>query len=510
MYAFTTVGVDFIYQITFFISLVAIDDARMKARRRDCCVCLKVRSSNKEDRDDTDDDDRQEESSDNLDAAPHAPNEKLTFSFQTKPDSVQLHFSRRIMSWYADKLLQPGVKAVVLLTFAVIFAVCLWSTLQLRLYFDFLSVLPSDSYVTRFYRASNLYTNQEGAKPYIYFRNVDHSDPEVWEQMETYVNSIVEIDAISRPPFDFWLRDYKEYITNHEDELQDMTFNQRLQEFLHHNGSQGKYNYGNDMLFDEERNLLASRTRVIMDRLDVFDLSDGIDAIRDQRAVTEAQPINQDSEKGDWSFFTFTPSYLLWEFLLVTPKELTQSTLIGIGSVSAMSIFFMPHWSGILFVTPLMMFLYIDLMGFIQFFNIDINGISFVSLVMAIGLLVDYVMHVVLRYYESTESKSRDTNVKEVLETMGASVLLGGLSTFLGIFPLMFSGNEIIYIFVITFGGVVLLGLLHGLVLLPVLLSILGPQEQVFPSTPQSSPSSNVTLRTIRSTDGREITLIEI
>jgi Niemann-Pick C1 protein len=118
----------------------------------------------------------------------------------------------------------------------------------------------------------------------------------------------------------------------------------------------------------------------------------------------------------------------------------------------------MPHWTGILFVAPMVAIIYVDLLGFIQWFGIDVNGVTYVSLMMAIGLLVDYMMHVTLRYYETPVSSSRDAKVKDVLRTMGASVVLGGLSTFVGIIPLMFSASDIIYIFVVTFSGVVFLG----------------------------------------------------
>jgi len=493
MYAFTAIGIDFIYQITFFVACIAVDDARTKACRRDCCVCFKVSSVHE---DDGDGDHHNNE----CDGSTSPPTEE-SWSVQSSCDSERLHISSRVMSWYADKLLRPYVKAAILLVFTAFSGVCLWSTLQLKVDFDFLSVLPSDSYVTGFYEASNLYTNLQGPDTFIYFRNVDHSDPEVWTQMEAYVDAIIAIDDISRPPLHFWLSDYKEYVAQHENELQDLTFNQKLDDFL--DGVREKYNYRGDMLFDEDGNLIASRTKVFFDGINSFQISDGVDALVDQRAVTEAQPINQESKKGEWHFFTFKTVYLLWEFLLITPMELMNSTLVGIGCVSAMSLFFIPHWSGTLFVTPLVMILYVDLLGFIHFFQIEINGISFVSMVMAIGPLVDYVMHVVLRYYETNAAASRDTKVKEVLETMGASVLLGGLSSFLSIFPLMFSSNDIIRTFVITFCGVVLIGLTHGLVLLPVLLSTMGPYKQ-------HSVSSIVAVRKIQSEDGRDITLIDI
>jgi len=98
----------------------------------------------------------------------------------------------------------------------------------------------------------------------------------------------------------------------------------------------------------------------------------------------------------------------------------------------------------------------------------------YISMVMSIGLLVDYVMHVTYRYME-VEGKSREEKVKKTLETIGASVMVGGVSTLIGVLPLGFSSSEIFFTVFIVFFGLVLLGLLHGLVLLPVLLSIGGP-----------------------------------
>ena len=62
---------------------------------------------------------------------------------------------------------------------------------------------------------------------------------------------------------------------------------------------------------------------------------------------------------------------------------------------------------------------------------------------------------------------------------MGSSVVLGGLSTFLGVLPLVFSSSEIMTTVFYGFVSMVLLGCSHGLILLPVLLSLFGPLETV-------------------------------
>jgi len=70
-----------------------------------------------------------------------------------------------------------------------------------------------------------------------------------------------------------------------------------------------------------------------------------------------------------------------------------------------------------------------------------------------------------------------------MLRTMGLAILLGGLSTFLGILPLAFSTSEIVHTVFMAFLGIVTLGMGHGLVLLPVILSTFGPEDQVSMAT---------------------------
>ena len=93
--------------------------------------------------------------------------------------------------------------------------------------------------------------------------------------------------------------------------------------------------------------------------------------------------------------------------------------------------------------------------------------------------MVDFVIHVILRYVETKGSSSRTQKTQETLETIGSSVLVGGFSTLVGVFPLAFSSSEIFFTTFVIFFGLVLLGLLHGLVLLPVLLSMFGPLDSI-------------------------------
>jgi Niemann-Pick C1 protein len=116
-------------------------------------------------------------------------------------------------------------------------------------------------------------------------------------------------------------------------------------------------------------------------------------------------------------------------------------------------------------------------MGVMQWAGVSINPVSYIALVMAIGLLVDFVIHVLLRFYEAPGN--RREKIVDVLKTVGSSVLLGAVTTFLGTMPLAFSTSDIFHTIFIAFLALVVLGSTHGLILLPVVLSMIGPEVSI-------------------------------
>lgn len=196
----------------------------------------------------------------------------------------------------------------------------------------------------------------------------------------------------------------------------------------------------------------------------------------DQRAVSKAQPVNQDQDR--WAFFGFDDIFFFWEAYAVAVQELIFTMIAGVVAVTAISFLTIPHWSGAVFVFPMIVVLYLNLLGTLQAFGLYINGLTYICVVVSIGLLVDFLIHILLSYYESLQASphfTRDEHVKETLNSMGVSVLIGGVTTFLGILPATISTAKIFSDFCYSFVAITLLGLSHGLILLPVLLSLFGP-----------------------------------
>ena len=116
-----------------------------------------------------------------------------------------------------------------------------------------------------------------------------------------------------------------------------------------------------------------------------------------------------------------------------------------------------------------------------------IDSMVFVCIIVSVGLLVDHLMHALLRYFESPGSSPTE-KVQLTLRTMGSSIFVGGLSTFLGILPLAFGTSMVMRTVFLCFLAMVTIGIGHGLVFLPALLCLIGPRNAAVREMPGPVP----------------------
>lgn len=97
------------------------------------------------------------------------------------------------------------------------------------------------------------------------------------------------------------------------------------------------------------------------------------------------------------------------EFYAACVDELILTTILGVVTVTGIALLFVPHWTAALFVLPLICILYVDLLGVMQWGGVTIDPVSYVACVMSIGLLVDFILHVLMRYYECPGNRHEKT-----------------------------------------------------------------------------------------------------
>ena len=117
--------------------------------------------------------------------------------------------------------------------------------------------------------------------------------------------------------------------------------------------------------------------------------------------------------------------------------------------------------------------IFVNIVGFMHFWGLSIDSVTVIMLVIALGLAVDYSAHIGRAYLEKRGTP--DERIVRTLEDMGVAVWNGAMSTFMAV---MILGSSSSYVFMTFFKQLFLcitLGLAHGLIFLPVLLSLLKP-----------------------------------
>uniref|UniRef100_A0A3Q2YC48 Patched 1 n=1 Tax=Hippocampus comes TaxID=109280 RepID=A0A3Q2YC48_HIPCM len=172
--------------------------------------------------------------------------------------------------------------------------------------------------------------------------------------------------------------------------------------------------------------------------------------------------------------------FLFWEQYV----SLRHWLLLSISVVLACTflvcaLFLLNPWTAGIIVLVLSL-MTVELFGFMGLMGIKLSAVPVVILIASVGIGVEFTVHVALAFL--TAIGDRHKRAVLALEHMFAPVLDGAFSTLLGV--LMLAGSEFDFIvryFFAVLAILTVLGVLNGLVLLPVLLSYFGPYPEVIP-----------------------------
>jgi len=125
-------------------------------------------------------------------------------------------------------------------------------------------------------------------------------------------------------------------------------------------------------------------------------------------------------------------------------------------------------------------FVDVNLLGMLYLWGVKLSSISFSGLIMSIGLSIDYNIHIAHAFLDGTGGVEERT--RHSLDLMGPSVLKGGLTTLIGTAVLSQASSTVFRTFFKLTFGTVIYGVLHGVILMPVLL---GHYITLFPNKPE-------------------------
>ncbi|KAL8446552.1 hypothetical protein Emed_005006 [Eimeria media] len=156
----------------------------------------------------------------------------------------------------------------------------------------------------------------------------------------------------------------------------------------------------------------------------------------------------------------------------------TVSSMASAGcAVIIVSLFLLPSLRGALLVVGVLLLIDIVILGFMALWGLPLNLLTMVNLTISIGFSVDYATHTTHAFCHCMGQK-RGLRAFEAVLLVGGPLLHGAISTQLAVIPLAFVESPVLAVFFKMTTLVIVVGVTHGLLLLPVLLSLVGPLQQ--------------------------------
>lgn len=126
----------------------------------------------------------------------------------------------------------------------------------------------------------------------------------------------------------------------------------------------------------------------------------------------------------------------------------------------------------------------VGVIGFMYYWGLTLSSITMIYIIMCVGFCIDFSTHVCHAFVQS-QGTDRKTRTAHSIDVAGGAVFNGAMSTIIGISTLSLSSSQIFISFFKVMFLVMIFGLIHALILLPIMLAWVGPQY--------SRPVQNVT-----------------
>ena len=478
--AFASINILFLWSLaaTFFTSCTVIDEKRQRDNKRDCLCCL---TRNDEEKEDT----------------------------GSKEGTISKYFRK----YHAPAILSKPGKVLTVASFSIFFAFGLFGAMNLPVEDSQRNFIPSDSYMNNYVQDADKYFPGSDLALYITFeggQDIYNSREELAALDERFEGLASNMPPyIASPSSDSTYQNVmatlKEYITLNEEALKAVgillgndgwpvdyeDFVTTLKYYTNPFGPGAKYAQDLSMSSD---GLAAYRVKlqyVAMTKNYRGEVID--DASRQIEAMDTTRELVSSWGDDLPSAFAYSANFVRTEGLKVINTELYRNvglTIFVVGIIVSVTV---ANISAAFLITLNVAFALIEILGCMFALGLVIDSTSVINIVLAVGLSIDYSCHVG-HCFMVKGGKDKNDRATQSLADMGAAVFNGALSTFLAVVILFFSKSYVFRTLATQFALTVVIGAGHGLILLPVLLSLFGPKPfaSAEPSLTRSSHSRSL------------------
>ncbi|EAK88611.1 patched family protein with 12 transmembrane domain [Cryptosporidium parvum Iowa II] len=377
--------------------------------------------------------------------------------------------TRRLMLHYIGPVMAtPIVKIIVIIIWLGFLGVSIYGFTKMESGLDLRDLSPPSSYLQAFDQDFTKYFNKYDVPTDVYFpEKLEWWKRAVQDRIFDFVERLERLESTQRV-----IDPLYNLMKNPELAAALRSGNKKLfQETLYYelyNNPESNYKQFSFDFVWKERELITYRIKL---------LAKGMPTSQ-QKAdwMTSIRRLCNDEERREKIPFKVVAYNYMMLFYESDLSILTEcfSNMLSCGiAIELITLMLIPELMSGLFVIILMACIDIGLFGFMYYWNVKLNMVSMINLLLSMGFAVDYST-LMTHTFSHCYGKTRNHRMIESLGLMGAPVCHGAMSTFLGIVVLSGSSSYIFTVFFKMMIMVVGFGIFHGAVVLPILLSLVG------------------------------------
>lgn len=431
----------YIYTMTFFGAIIVLNDKRERANRH-WLTCMPV---------------EQGRTSCFYNACCIGSCSSESSQLQTNETASEHPMSLFFKKYYGPFLTVTWTKLLVVLLYGAYLGGSIYGCTQIREGIDLRNLASDDSYVIPYYDDDETYFSEYGPRVMVIVNeSVSYWEQAVREKIETCLEDIENISYVDKNLTESWLREYIALAKSDSIDINNKdVFMNNLNTLFNYPGFELDINKTHD-------EITASRFFV--------------QTVNVTSAVDEKNLLNQlrdKAKKCSISLKVYHPAFIYYDQYLVIVQNTIQNVLIAAGAMLVVSLFLIPNPLCSIWVTFAIASVIVGVTGFMTFWDVNLDSISMINLVICIGFSVDFSAHISYAFVTSKESSANKKAIG-ALHQLGYPVLQGAISTILGVVVLAAAKTYIFRTFFKIMFLVILFGAVHGLVFIPVFLTFFG------------------------------------
>ncbi|XP_004702505.1 patched domain-containing protein 3 [Echinops telfairi] len=358
--------------------------------------------------------------------------------------------------YFGPFLTSTEVKILVVVLYILYLMTSIYGCFHVQEGLDVRNLASDNSYIRPYFDIEEEYFSDYGPIVMaVITQKVDYWNKEVRQKLERCLKDLENSEFVAGNLTEFWLNTYVQYLKGRNKDVNDKeTFISNIPLFFKDFPS-----YVYDVNISLSNEIISSRA--FIQTRDVSTPTKKKNMLLEFRSIAENCKV---------PLLVFNHAFIYFDQYAVIVENTVRSVIIASAAMFIVSLLLIPHPVCSLWVTFAIASVIVGVTGFMSFWNVNLDSISMMNLLICIGFSFDFSAHICYAFFSSTKP-SENQKVIEALYLLGYPVLQSAISTIIGVCVLYSSDAYIFRTFFKIIFLVMLFGAAHGLIFIPVFLT---------------------------------------